>query len=53
MKSPFVLALLATLAAAQNAVIRAPPAQSTFHPGQSFVVEVDRPVRACELPLEE
>ena len=43
-KSPIVLALLATVAAAQNAVIGAPPAQSTFSPGQSFTVEVERPV---------
>ncbi|KAI0669154.1 hypothetical protein C8Q78DRAFT_198690 [Trametes maxima] len=27
---------------AQNAVIRAPPAQSTLSPGQEFVVDIDR-----------
>ncbi|KAI0695760.1 hypothetical protein C8T65DRAFT_833018 [Cerioporus squamosus] len=43
MKSLFVVALLATLAATQNAVIRAPPPQTTLSPGQSFIVEVDRP----------
>ncbi|KAI0357326.1 hypothetical protein OH77DRAFT_1435644 [Trametes cingulata] len=34
---------LASVAAAQMAVIRAPPPRSTFHPGQRFVVDVDRP----------
>ena len=39
-----VVSLFATLAAAQNAFIRAPPPQTTLSPGQSFTVEVDRPV---------
>ncbi|RDX50202.1 hypothetical protein OH76DRAFT_1349136 [Lentinus brumalis] len=43
MKSFAVVALLATLVAAQNAVIHAPPPQTTFSRGQSFTVEVDRP----------
>ncbi|KAI0755329.1 hypothetical protein C8Q80DRAFT_1266798 [Daedaleopsis nitida] len=35
--------LLATLVAAQGAVLKYPPPKSTFSPGSSFVVEVDRP----------
>ncbi|KAI8983187.1 hypothetical protein BD414DRAFT_490202 [Trametes punicea] len=38
-----VLASLASFAAAQGVVIRAPPPQSTFAPGDTFVVDVDRP----------
>ncbi|KAL1950814.1 hypothetical protein VTO73DRAFT_5938 [Trametes versicolor] len=43
MKFLVVLSALASLAAAQMAVIRAPPAQSTFAPGEQFIVDVDRP----------
>ncbi|KAI0820445.1 hypothetical protein BC628DRAFT_1330267 [Trametes gibbosa] len=43
MKFLFVLSTLASLAAAQMAVIRAPPARSTFSPGEQFTVDVDRP----------
>ncbi|TBU61821.1 hypothetical protein BD310DRAFT_992063 [Dichomitus squalens] len=38
-----IWSLLFTLAAAQNAFINAPPPQSTFAPGDSFIVDVDRP----------
>ncbi|KAM5538614.1 hypothetical protein V8D89_007643 [Ganoderma adspersum] len=34
---------LSALSAAQNVFIYAPPPQSTFAPGESFVVDVDRP----------
>lgn len=50
MKFLVVLSALASLAAAQMAVIRAPPAQSTFAPGEQFIVDVDRPVSRC-LPV--
>ncbi|KAH9851615.1 hypothetical protein C2E23DRAFT_886463 [Lenzites betulinus] len=43
MKFLLVLSALASLAAAQMAVIRAPPPSSTFAPDQKFVVDVDRP----------
>ncbi|KAI0669156.1 hypothetical protein C8Q78DRAFT_198555 [Trametes maxima] len=43
MKFLLILSALAPLAAAQMAVIRAPLANSTFFPGQQFVVDVDRP----------
>ncbi|OJT12814.1 hypothetical protein TRAPUB_10649 [Trametes pubescens] len=43
MKFLLVLSAFASLAAAQMAVIRAPPAQSTFAPGEQFIVDVDRP----------
>ena len=37
--------LLSALSTAQNVFIYAPPPHSTFAPGESFVVDVDRPVR--------
>ncbi|KAM5538613.1 hypothetical protein V8D89_007642 [Ganoderma adspersum] len=43
MKSAFVAALLAGIAAAQNVAIGAPPPNSTFSPGDQFVVEVNKP----------
>ncbi|KAI0632497.1 hypothetical protein C8Q77DRAFT_1218845 [Trametes polyzona] len=43
MKLLVVLSALTSLAAAQMAVIRAPPAKSTFAPGDKFIVDVDRP----------
>lgn len=45
-----VLGLFATLAAAQNVAIRSPPPQSTFTPGEQFVVDVVRPVRISHAP---
>ena len=45
MKSAFVAALLAGVAAAQNVAIGAPPPNSTFSPGNQFVVQVNKPVR--------
>ena len=44
MRSFPVISIFATLAAAQNAFIRAPPPQTTLSPAQSFTVQVDRPV---------
>ncbi|PIL22940.1 hypothetical protein GSI_15636 [Ganoderma sinense ZZ0214-1] len=35
--------LLSALSTAQNVFIYAPPPQSTFAPGESFVVDIDRP----------
>lgn len=52
MKSFSLLALVASaasLVAAQNAVIAQPPPGTHLSPGESFVVEVDRPVR-CSRP---
>ncbi|RPD62839.1 hypothetical protein L227DRAFT_573357 [Lentinus tigrinus ALCF2SS1-6] len=43
MKALSIVALLSSLAAAQNVVIHAPPPHTTLSPGQSFTVEVDRP----------
>ena len=42
---------LSALSTAQNVFIYAPPPQSTFAPGESFVVDVDRPVRVDPLDL--
>ena len=44
MKSVFVTALFVAAAAAQRAFIGAPPANSTFSPGEQIVVEVTKPV---------
>ena len=41
----FVVASAASLVAAQNAVIGAPAPGTELSPGQSFVVQVNRPVR--------
>ena len=45
MKSAFVATLLAGVAVAQNVAIGAPPPNSTFSPGDQFVVQVNKPVR--------
>lgn len=46
MKCTLVLAALASLVAAQSVVIHAPAPQSTFSPGDKFVVDVERVVRS-------
>ncbi|KAI1794785.1 hypothetical protein LXA43DRAFT_86793 [Ganoderma leucocontextum] len=38
-----VWSLLSALSVAQNAFIYTPPPRSTFAPGESFVVDIDRP----------
>ncbi|PIL22941.1 hypothetical protein GSI_15637 [Ganoderma sinense ZZ0214-1] len=43
MKPVLVAALLAGVAAAQTVAIGAPPPNSTFSPGDQFVVEVNKP----------
>ncbi|KAJ8462085.1 hypothetical protein ONZ51_g11132 [Trametes cubensis] len=43
MKFIVVLSALVSFVAAQGVLIKAPPPLSTFAPGDSFVVDVDRP----------